>query len=222
MHWLYSFDVYIDYFTVNNDLLIELTSDENISIEAKTERKRKFAETLCDISIRILNEMVDTIQKHTTESEIEQLYEAVDNFIQNNKEEIENCHLQIMLEGLGEKITKYANLKENDKMQILARFLRFSAGIKRIYEASVESSKGSLILSVTFSSQKGYDLYKQDLEKGIIKEQIRQLFLYSPYLASFGLRPVDLIVCMNGQELTQENGKYHSILMIYCPAHKQS
>lgn len=152
--------------------------------------------------------MVDTIQKQTTESEIEQLYEAIDNFIQNNKEEIENCHLKFLLEGLEEKITKYADLKKKDKMKILARFLRFSVGIKKNYGACVESSKGSLILSVTFSSQKGYDLYKQDLEKGIIKEQIRQLFLYSPYLASFGLRAVDLIICLNGQELTQESGKY--------------
>lgn len=202
------------YLAVNNVLLLELTSDENISIEAKTERKRKFSETLCDISIRILNEMVDTIQKQTTESEIEQLYEAIDTFIQNNKEEIENCHLQIMLQGLEAKITKYANLKENDKMKILARFLRFSVGIKKTYGACVESSKGSLILSVTFSSQKGYDLYKKDLQNGIIKEQIRQLILYSPYLASFCLKAVDLVVRMNGQELTQESGKSHSIFMI--------
>lgn len=76
--------------------------------------------------------------------------------------------------------------------------------MKKNYGACVESSKGSLILSVTFSSQKGYDLYKRDLQNGIIKEQIRQLILYYPYLASFGLRAVDLVVRMNGQELTKK------------------
>lgn len=71
----------------------------------------------------------------------------------------------------------------------------------------MESSKGSLILTVTFSSQKGYDLYKKDLEKGIIGRQILELIFYPPYLASFDLKAEDLVVCLNGQKLTQDSGR---------------
>lgn len=183
-----------------------MSSNENITIEAKVGRKRKIVETFSDMSIRILNEMVDAINGLTSESEIEQLYGSLEEFIKENKD-IENNDLENLLKGLEEKIKTYANLQDGKKIKILARFLKFSLRMKKNYGACVESSKGSLILTFTFSSQKGYELYKKDLERGIIGQQILQLILYPPYLASFYLKAEDLVVCMNGQELTKEIGK---------------
>lgn len=159
--------------------------------------------------MHILNEMVDKINGMTSESQIEQLYETLNNFIMENREEIENIHLQNVLQGLKEKISKYASLQEEKGIQILARFMKFALEIKKTYNAIVESSKGSLILTFTFSSKKGYDLYKEDLERGIIGQKILQLVLYPPYLASFDLQAEDLVVCLNGQKLTQDSGKSH-------------
>lgn len=167
-------------------------------------------ETFSDICIRILNEMIDTIHELTSESEIEQLYESVEDFIRENRD-IENRHLKNMLKGLEEKIKTYAKLQDGQKMKILARFFKFSLGMKKNYGACVESSKGSLILTVTFSSTKCYDFYKKDLEKGKIGQQILQLILYPPFLASFHLRADDLVVCMNGQKLTHTIGKLKDI-----------
>lgn len=70
---------------------------ENITIEPKTAEKGKFVETFTDISICILNEMVDAIHGLTPESEIEQLYELVEAFIRKKKENIENKNLQDFL-----------------------------------------------------------------------------------------------------------------------------
>lgn len=63
-------------------------------------------ETLTDISIRILNEMVDAIHVLTPESDIEQLYISTEDFIRENKEHIENNNLQDFLQGLAEKKSK--------------------------------------------------------------------------------------------------------------------
>lgn len=167
-------------------------------------------ETFSDICIRILNEMIDTIHELTSESEIEQLYESVEDFIRDNRD-IENRHLENMLKGLEEKIKTYAKLQDGQKMKILARFFKFSLGMKKNYGACVESSNGSLILTVTFSSTKCYDLYKKDSEKGKIGQQILQLILYPPFLASFHLQADDLVVYMNGQKLTHTIGKLKDI-----------
>lgn len=87
--------------------------------------------------------------------------------------------------------------------------------MKKNYGACVESSKGSLILTVTFSSRKCYDIYKKDLEKGKIGQQILQLILYPPFLASFHLQADDLVVCMNGQKLTHSIGKLKDIFFCF-------
>lgn len=187
--------------------MADLTSKENIKIEAKVAEKGKFVETLIDISISSLNEMVNSIHQLTSESEIDQLYESVVQFIQANKEEIENISLQNLLVNLQEKITSYAKLQEVNKIKILAKFLEFSVKLKRDYGAIVESSKGSLLLLLTFSSKKGYDLYKKDLKSGKIGKEILQLFLYPPLLDSFYLKTEDLVVHLNGRVLTHDTGK---------------
>lgn len=166
-------------------------------------------ETLTNTSIYILNEMVKSINKMTSESEIDQLYENIEDFIQGNnlKEEIENKQFLKLHEKLKRKITSYANSHKPNQMNILAKFYKFNREITRKYGAIVESSKGSLILLLTFSSKRGYDLYKEDLESGKIGKEILELFLYPPYLASFDLEPEDLVVHLNGRLLTKETGK---------------
>ena len=190
--------------------MADLTSKENIKIEARAAEKRKFVETLIDISISSLNEMINSIHQLTSESEIDQLYESVVQFIQANKEEIENISLKNLLVNLQEKIASYAKLHEVNKIKILAKFIEFSVKLRRDFGAIVESSKGSLLLLLTFSSKRGYDLYKKDLKSGKIGKEILQLFLYPPLLNSFYLKAEDLVVHLNGRVLTHETGKKNS------------
>lgn len=184
----------------------ELTSRENVKIAAKVGQKRKHAEAFSDMCIRALNIAVETINELTSESEIEQIYKSVEHFFKEDKEDIENKNLEDMLQRLEEKIIQYAKLQKGNTTKIMLRFFWFNLDMKKMYGASVESSKGSLILTLTFSSKKGYDLYKKDLERGIIGQKILQLILYPPYLASFDLQAEDLVVFLNGQELTQDSG----------------
>nr|XP_022316857.1 uncharacterized protein LOC111120436 [Crassostrea virginica] len=186
--------------------LTELASTETIKIEPKIPKKRKLTETLSDTSIFILNEMINVVNKMTTESEIIELYEVIEVFIQDNKEEIENKELEDLLTKLREKITVYANLQEENQMQILARFFRFNIMLKKKYGARVKCSKSSILLFVTFSTRIGYDLYKKDLENGRIAEHIMELFLYHPFLESFGLKTDDIEISLNGSLLTQHKG----------------
>ena len=110
--------------------------------------------------------MINVVNKMTTESEISKLYELIEVYIQDNKEEIENKELEDLLTKLREKITVYAKLQKENQMQILARFFRFNIMLKKKYEARVKCSKSSILLLVTFSTRIGYDLYKKDLEYG--------------------------------------------------------
>lgn len=164
-------------------------------------------EILTDTSILILNEMVGAVHEMTPESDITQIYESIAEFIQDNKEEPENLHLHNLLKKLTEKITSYAKLQGPNRIKILANFHKFSLRMKREYGARVECSRSSILLLVTFSSLKGINLYKNDLENGRIGEQILELFLYPPFLASFGLKADELIISLNGNLLPQHTGK---------------
>uniref|UniRef100_A0A8W8ISR0 Uncharacterized protein n=1 Tax=Magallana gigas TaxID=29159 RepID=A0A8W8ISR0_MAGGI len=57
----------------------------------------------------------------------------------------------------------------------------------------------------TTTSTEFYSHYKKDLDRGIIGEEILQIILYPPYLASFDFTAENLIVCLNDQELTEDN-----------------
>ena len=163
--------------------------------------------------------MINVVNKETTESEIIELYESIEVFIQDNKEEIENKELEDLLTKLREKITVYANLQKENQMQILARFFRFSIMLKKKYEARVKCSKSSILLHVTFSTRIGYDLYRKDLENGRIAEHIMELFSYPPFLDSFGLKADDIEISLNGSLLTRHKGKEavkHLSMLICC------
>ena len=188
-------------------VLAELTSKETIKIEPKVAENRQIVETLIDTSISILNEMLDAVNEVTSEADINQIYGSIAEFIQDNKEEPETLLLQNLFKKLKEKITSYAKLQGHNRIKILANFHKFSLTMKRGYAACVECSKSSILFLVTFSSKEGHDLYKKDLENGRIGEQILELFLYSPFLESFGLKAYDIEISLNGSLLTKQKSK---------------
>ena len=151
--------------------------------------------------------MVGAVNEVTSESDIQHIYESVIEFIRDNKEEAENMHLHNLLRKLTEKITSYAKLQGPNRIRILANFNKFSLKMRKEYGAQVECFRSSILLQVTFSSIKGYVLYKNDLENGNIGEQILELFLYPPFLGSFGLKTNEIVISLNDRELTQKTGK---------------
>lgn len=151
--------------------------------------------------------MVNPVDEITSESEIDELYESVENFIKANKEEIENLDLRNIFNKLEENITAYARLQGSHKKRILARFLNYILMLKEKYGASLKCSKSSISLLTIFTSRRYYDLYKKDLGNGQIGELIKELLLYPPFLDSFGLKADDLVISLNDRELTQEKGK---------------
>lgn len=182
---------------------------ETLEIESNSNDKEeeKFAEALIHIWISTLNEMVRAVDELTSESEINRLYESVVIFVRNNKEEIENVHLRNLLKSLEKKIQSYAQLQRRQRMEILGKFLEFILLLKKDYGVLMECTKGSILLSLTFSSRTGHERYEVDLENGRIGKMIKELFLYPPFLEIFGLKADNLIISLNGRRLTQQTGK---------------
>ena len=143
----------------------------------------------------------------TPVSDIDHIYESIAEFLQDNKNEPMDLALQNLLRTLNDYITSYAELHRPNQIKILANFYKFNLRIKKEYEAHIECSRGSILLLVIFTTRKGYELYKKDLENGRIGEQIMELFLYPPFLESFGLKADDLEISLNGSLLTQHKGK---------------
>ena len=185
---------------------IEITSKETIRIHPRVVGKDTNVETFIDTSISILNEMVAAIHEMTSESDLNYIYESINDFLRENKE-YGIVILQDLFKTLKEKIKVYAQIKKENQMKILANFHKFWLGMQRKYKAYVEFSKSSILLLVTFSSKSGYVLYQEDLENGQIGEQLMELLLFPPFLGSFGLKEGDLEITLNGRLLTQRKGK---------------
>jgi hypothetical protein len=161
-----------------------------VKLEAKSPEKRKLAEIFTETSISILNNMVDSINGWTSQSELDDLYESVDKFIQKNSEDLE-FEISPFYKKLTSKIERYAELKKNT-VQILARFFHFTMMLKEKYGAELVCKSGSLQLEFTFSSEEGFESYMKDFEKGDIEKVIHTVLLYPPYLANFDLHTEDL------------------------------
>nr|XP_022314696.1 uncharacterized protein LOC111119132 [Crassostrea virginica] len=192
--------------------LTELTSKETIKIQARVAEKGTIVETFIDTSISILNEMVAAVHEMTSESDIHQIYESIDDFIRENKEKPENLQLQNLFKTLIQKMKVYAKKQKTNQIKILANFNKFCLRMKREYGAQIECSKSSILLHVTCSSKSGYVLYKKDLENGQIGEHLLELFLFPPFLSSFGLKEDDIEIMLNDRLLTQRKDSLQSFI----------
>lgn len=164
-------------------------------------------QTLIDTSISILTEMVNAVNEMTSESDIHLIYEAMIELKKNNNEDLLHLHLKILLKTLEEKIRLYAKLQGHNRIKILTNFSKFSFEMRKEYKAPVDYFSRSILLLVTISSRRSYDLYKQDLENGRIGERILELFLCPPFLDSFRLKKDDVEIYLNGSLLTLNKGK---------------
>ncbi|XP_056003727.1 uncharacterized protein LOC125662515 [Ostrea edulis] len=180
--------------------------EENVRVEARDPQLNNLVETLTNTSISILNDMKDSITEMTPDSDIELLFESIEEFISENKENISTLTSFPFFEELAQKIKRYAYLKKSP-MQTLARHLRFILRLKKMYGAELECSQGSLLLKLTFSSEGGCDHYMHDLERGEIGELILSVLLYPPYLANYNLHAEDLMIYLNDNEITAETSK---------------
>ncbi|XP_078309777.1 uncharacterized protein LOC111120402 isoform X2 [Crassostrea virginica] len=189
--------------TMKDNPIRELTSKETIKIEPRVAEKAQIVQTLIDTSISILTEMVGAVNEMTSESDIHQIYASLIEFIKYSKEDHLHLHLKRLLNTLQEKICSYAKLQGQNQIIILTNFLKLNLEMMKEYDAQVDYIRSSILLLVTFSSMRGYDLYKQDLENGRIGERILELFLYPPFLHSFGLNKDDIEIYLNGSLLTQ-------------------
>lgn len=177
-------------------------------MKARRAVKEKFVKTLNDTSISILNEIVSSINKRTSEAEIDKLYKYLEDFLIANEDELENVYIQNLLKKIEKKIKSYAKLQGQNRIKILGKFFEFILMLKKEYGVcDMECTKSSILLRLDFSSSEGYDLYKKDYENGRIGEQILKLFCYPPLLESFDLKAGDIDISLNGRLLTHHKGK---------------
>ena len=91
--------------------------------------------TLTEVSISILNEIAGAINEMSSESDINQIYESIAEFIQTNKEEAESGRLQNLFKILQEKVSFYAELQQPNRMKILANFYKFVLRMRSMLNA---------------------------------------------------------------------------------------
>lgn len=150
--------------------------------------------------------MVTAVHELTSESEIDKLYASVVKFIKTNKEEAGNQDFLDMLQKLSQKIKSYAQLQGRHQFRILAKLVDFILTLEMDYGVSMECSKSSILLRLTFSTRRGYERYQKDLNNGRIGNLILKMFLYPPILDSFGLKADDIAISLNGRDLTLQTG----------------
>jgi hypothetical protein len=150
------------------------------------------------ISISILNDMVNSINGCTSESELELLYEQVEKFIEDNQGELELSTFPI-IEKLSPKIQRYAKLKKNT-VHILTKFLSFIRRLRNKYDVELKITPDSILPKLTSSSEERSERNMQDLEKGKIDKSINSLLVDPPYLANFDLQAEDLTIHLNDSD----------------------
>ena len=87
--------------------LVVLNSKETIKIEARVAEKETIRKTFIDTVISILNEMVAENNEMTSESDMHKIYESIDAFIRENKEEPEIFQLENLFKKLIQKKKDY-------------------------------------------------------------------------------------------------------------------
>ena len=163
-------------------------------------------ENLIDTSISILNEMATAVHVMTSKSDIQQIYDSIDDYIRENKEP-KNLPLQDLLKKFEENRNVHAENQKAKQRKILENFHKFCVRMLEQYNALVECSKSSIVFRVACASELKYVQYKKDLESGQIGEQLMELFLFPPFLESFYLKEDDIEITLNGRLLTQRHGK---------------
>ena len=97
---------------------------ETIRIKSRVAVKKKVVDTLNDTSISILNEMVNSINKKTSEEDIDELYNSLVEFIHTNKDASENVYVAKLLKKIKKKnyiICKTAGTKPNENFKKVFR-----------------------------------------------------------------------------------------------------
>ncbi|XP_062584956.1 uncharacterized protein LOC134246585 [Saccostrea cucullata] len=178
------------------------TVDATLTDPAKNEVAVLFLNTTSDL----LNHIVDCIDEHITEYELRELYDTIEEFLKDESKEITLSLLKPFLEKLSSKIKTYANTHLR-KFNILLKFTKFILDLNRKYGAEIGSRIGSLLLKLTFRSEKGLEIYNKDLEGGDIGKMILDLLLYPPYLACFDLQTENLIILLNNQIIYHNTDK---------------
>ena len=150
--------------------------------------------------------MATAVHVMTSKSDIQQIYDLIDDYIRENKES-KNLPLQNLLKKIEEKRNVHAEKQKAKHRQILENFHKFCVRMLEQYNALVECSKSSIVFLVACASKSGYVLYKKDLESGRIGEQLMELFLFPPFLESFDLKEDEIEITLNGRLLIQRHGK---------------
>ncbi|XP_062573211.1 uncharacterized protein LOC134235113, partial [Saccostrea cucullata] len=182
------------------------STSPKVNARAKDPTKKEQADILLKTTIDLLNHMVDCINEVTTEEELKEIFDTVENLLKEGSNEIIRDSIKPFFDKLSSKIKTYAN-QHVRKISILAKFTKFVIFLRTKYGADMKSYQSSLLPHLTFLSKEGYKLYERDLERGEIGKEILDLLLYPVYLACFDLKSHDLIISLNNQTIYDDVGE---------------
>ncbi|XP_062590255.1 uncharacterized protein LOC134251850 [Saccostrea cucullata] len=179
-----------------------------VDVTLKDSAKKEVTNFFLGITNYLLNRIVDHIDEPSIDEELNIIYDKIVESLKDKSKDMSMDFLKLIFDKLLSKIKKYTDQRERE-INILNKFTEFIRYIKREYAAKISSNIGSLVLKLKFSTDKGFELYNKDLERGAIGKQILDLLLYPSYLACFDLQSDDLIISLNNQTIYHETGNGH-------------
>ena len=116
---------------------ITRSESETLKCEPRNAKRSQNVEKR-DTIISILNEMVDAVNKFTSEADLNYIYKVILEFMQDLQDS-EILHLQNLLKKLQEKVQFYAKLQGQNQLKILVNFVEFLYRInKKCMELNVQ------------------------------------------------------------------------------------
>ncbi|XP_062573834.1 reticulocyte-binding protein homolog 2a-like [Saccostrea cucullata] len=166
-----------------------------ITLEAKDTSKRAQVHVMSDMITDSLNQMMDEINKKSTEEDISDIQSSFELYVDGITSDDEKESAMHLLERMKNFIPKYAGMNPEKKIAILNKFVTFISTLRKNYKLSdMYILYGSMLMSMTFATEDGYNHFIDDSKKGKVNQYL-MVFFYDPdILSAVGLVKDDISV----------------------------
>ncbi|XP_062567320.1 uncharacterized protein LOC134229585 [Saccostrea cucullata] len=167
----------------------------SIRLKAKEMQNNSQAITLSSMIKDTLNQMMDAINKKSTEEDICNLQSSFELYMDSISCDDDKKAAMNLLEKMKKTIHKYARKHPDKNVAILNNFVRFLSTLQQKYKLSdVHLEDGSILFRMTFASEDGYSRFSDDMKKGIVNQCLMDFFS-DPYILSLvGLAEKDIAI----------------------------
>ncbi|XP_056003316.1 uncharacterized protein LOC125662470 isoform X2 [Ostrea edulis] len=163
--------------------------------KAKESSKQKDVDTCTEMIKETLNAMVEVINERSTEEDIYDVQNKLEQYIQGVSCEEDKESAFHLLENMKKKIFWFAKIHPDKQITVLKRFVDFLFELRTKYDVdSVLCKTGSVLLELTFGTESGYTRFLDDVKKGIFGQRLNGIFVDGDLLSIVGLMKEEIYI----------------------------